>query len=112
MKRVSVENIYITILLYFTRIEYSLIKQSHLSLFFLQSSQAVWAFLLDEFCLILFFLLVTDYTAVCSPPMANLVLFLLVLELKLVVSFLALMLDLGGPLCRLPDIKSQIKRAM
>ena len=54
----------------------------------------------------------TDYTAVCSPPMANLVLFLLVLELKLVVSFLALMLDLGGPLCRLPDIKSQIERAM
>ena len=34
--------------------------------------------------------------------MANLVLFLLVLEDKLAVSFLVLMLDLGGPLWRLP----------
>ena len=51
-------------------------------------------------CLITLILLC--YTAVCSPPMANLVLFLLVLEDKLAVSFLVLMLDLGGPLWRLP----------
>ena len=48
--------------------------------------------------------LVTIYTAVCSPPIANLVLFLLVLELILEVSLLAglLMLDLRGPVCKLP----------